>query len=304
MLKKPHLEPRNSSVCWSCSAGGLGLPSLIIPGVSGEASGTQDSLSNSYFAQLYFLSLRGWVSPWGKAGLWKELCSSSFPTFLWSNKLSASSLGQCNTMIQGQQALRGEPKKLWAGDHWEKKPALKASPQFSETEDSSEAMKKYTAGKKSQKTWNRKAHFKKLFVFYETICIKISLKKKKVIWVFLTCFSICYSQYFYIWWSQQTGIHCASSTSFLFIFISYPLRLTSGMDNINIPWMLQDQINSTHIHTYTHTLAGCTNFPIARKVMAELLHFWVVTNENELPLWPFVSQHYKPNLYNSGVFSG
>lgn len=26
---------------------------------------------------------------------------------------SASSLGQCNTMIQGQQALRGEAKKLW-----------------------------------------------------------------------------------------------------------------------------------------------------------------------------------------------
>lgn len=88
MLKKLHLEPKPAQCPGAVAPGGLDLPSLIIPGVSWEVSGTQDSLSNSYFAPT-LLSLTQGMGLSSEEGRAMELCSSSFPGCLWSNKLFA-----------------------------------------------------------------------------------------------------------------------------------------------------------------------------------------------------------------------
>lgn len=176
MLKKLHLEPKPAQCPGAVAVGGLGLPSHYPRGLMND---TQDSLSNSSFAPS-LLSIPQGMGPSSEEGRAMELCSSSFSIFLWPSKLckahSASSLGHCNIMIQGQQALRGETKKLWPRDHWEKNNFEGFSSVF-RNRRYFRSNEKVHCWKKSHKTWNRKLILKSFLCFTEQFALKYLLLK-------------------------------------------------------------------------------------------------------------------------------
>lgn len=146
MLKKLHLEPKTSSVSWSscCWRPGSAFSRFSRGLMRGQwHPGLPEQLifcSNFTFSYSGNGSLLG-----GKQGYkWDSavLHSLAFcgPTNPWWQQP-----GLVQYHDSGAAGLEGWAKE--PRDHWEKT-VLKASVQFSKREDTSEAMKKYTAGKK------------------------------------------------------------------------------------------------------------------------------------------------------------
>lgn len=121
MLKKLHLEPKNSSeswssCCWRPESAFTHHPWGLRRGQGHSGLPKQLSFcSNFTFSYSRCGSLLGGRQGYGTLEFSIPQLSVVQQTH------SDSTLGQCNTMIQGHQALRGGPKNLWPRDYWEKK---------------------------------------------------------------------------------------------------------------------------------------------------------------------------------------
>lgn len=117
MLKKLHLEPKPAQCPGAVAAGGLRSALTHYPRglMRGQwHSGLPKQLlfcSNFTLSYSGNGSLLGGRQGYGTLQFFIPRVSVVQQTLCRAH--SASSLGQCNTMIQGQQALRGEAKKLW-----------------------------------------------------------------------------------------------------------------------------------------------------------------------------------------------
>lgn len=172
---------------------------------------------------------QGWYTPQRQAGLWKfaVVCSLGFRGA--TNALQSTTVPAGLASVNVRSQFRcNKPWGLRQRKHdpqiTEQKSTLKAYLQFSKREGNFRSNDKIHCWKKFHETWNTQAHFKKLFVFYRTTCIKIAAffkKKKKKNVIFNLFFNLVFSLVL-CWWSQQINIHCAPSLLFnkLFLIIS------------------------------------------------------------------------------------
>lgn len=112
MLKKLHLEPKNSSESWSSCCWRPGSAFTHHPWGLRRGQGHSGLPKQlSFFSNFTFSYSRCGSLLGGRQGY--GTLEFSIPQLsVVQQTHSDSSLGQCNTMIQGHQALRGGPKNL------------------------------------------------------------------------------------------------------------------------------------------------------------------------------------------------
>lgn len=152
------------------------------PRVSWQLCGTQDSLSNSHFAP-NSLSLTQRMGPTSEEGRAVELCSSSFPSFLWSNKVTVTAAWvSVIPWFRGSKPRRGSQRNCDLEITKKKNNFQDFSSVFRNRRHFRSDEKVHCWGKKNHiKPETQKLILKSFLCFTEQFALKCLLFKKKVI---------------------------------------------------------------------------------------------------------------------------